>query len=417
MARRAVDRAGPDRPPHQRTLERQGAARLRRWSGSAAITPLVNIVATLPGDDPAAPAVVLVAYCDSVWGSPGAADNGAGIASALEIVRAVKADPRRRTLMVVFTDGEELELEGGHALAASDPDPAPDRKRIIVIVNLETRGDGGRAAIFNTGHDNGAMMRLFGETVAHPSATSLSVLVYELLPNSTDFIPAKSLGLPGFSFAFIGRPAYYHSPLATAANLDRGALQDMGGQALDLVRALLTAPKLSGKAPNFVFFDAFGLSLVRYSAAADWLVVEAAIILFAAAARRARAGVGDLLRGLAAVIATVVVAAGLPTEVNLLSGAGKGANYFDRFAAIPRLEVQALMIATATIGFVLAVFQPRQRQAQALATGIALPLLVLGVVAQAAASTAADIVGRPLSSPDWRWPDAHLRHASGHQSR
>lgn len=373
-------------------LSAKGAARLRKWSGSAAVTSLVNIVATLPGNNPAAPAVVLMAHYDSVWGSPGAADDGAGIASALEIVRAVKAELRRRTLMVVFTDGEELGLEGGHALAASDP----DRGRIGVIVNLETRGGGGRAAMFETGHDNGAMMRLFGETVVHPSATSLSVLIYELLPNSTDFTPAKSLGLPGFNFAFIGRPAYYHSPLATAANLDRGALQDMGGQVLDLVRALLTAPRLPGKAPNLVFFDAFGLSLVRYSAAAGWLVIGAAIILFAAAGRRARAGVGDLLRGFAAVMATVVIAAGLLTGVNLLSGASKGANYYDRLAAIPRLEVQALLIATATIGFVLAVFQSRQRQAEALATGIALPLLVLGVVVQAAAPTAAYVVGGPL---------------------
>ena len=56
--------------------------------------------------------------------------------------------------------------------------------------------------------------------------------------------------MPGFNFAFIGRPGLYHSPLATPDALDQGALQDMGRQLLDLTRGLLAAPALPGKAAD-----------------------------------------------------------------------------------------------------------------------------------------------------------------------
>ena len=369
-----------------------GAARLHKWSGSDATPPLVNIVATLPGGEPGAPAVLVLAHYDSVWGSPGAADDGAGVSSALEIVRALKLDPgRRRPLVVVFTDGEELGLEGGKALFNADP----DRSHIGVVVNFETRGGGGRAAMFETGGENGAMLRLFAGAVGRPSATSLSVLIYELLPNSTDFTPAKALGLPGFNFAFIGRPGLYHSPLATADNLDQGALQDMGSQALDLTRALVTIPALPGKAPNLVFFDVLGIALIAYPPVVGWAVLAVAAILLAAGAWRVRAAASDIGRGALATLAIVVVAAALLFGFNVLSGAGAGANYYDRLAAIPWLQVQALLIGAASIAIGL-LLRRRENVPVASTIGAALPLLVVGVLLQVIAPTAAFVVAWPV---------------------
>ena len=244
-------------------LSAVGASQLTKWSGSPARPPIVNIVATLPGSGTDTQAVLLLAHYDSVWGSPGAADDAAGVASALEVVRAVKASGARlqRPLAVVFTDGEQLGLEGGRALFTGDP----DRHNIGVVVNMETRGGGGRIAMFETGRDNGAMVRLFARAVQHPSAMSLSVYIYEKLPNSTDYIVAKRLDIPGFNFAFIGRPGLYHSPLATPARLDQGAVQDMGDQVLDLTYALLAVDRLPGLAPSLAFFDVFGLGTLAYA--------------------------------------------------------------------------------------------------------------------------------------------------------
>ncbi len=371
-------------------LSDKGAERLRKWSGSAVVPPLVNIVATLPGGPPGRQAVVLMAHYDSVWGSPGAADDGAGVAAALEIVRAVKGLTLQRPLTIVFTDGEELGLEGGKALFAADP----DRAYIGAVVNLETRGGGGRAAMFETGHDNGGMMRLFDRTVARPSATSLSVLIYELLPNSTDFTPAKTRGLPGFNFAFIGRPGLYHSPLATAENLDQGALQDLGGQALDIVRALVTVPELPAKAPNLVFFDVFGWFLIAYPAIVGWGVLAATVMMFAAAALSGRVALADVLRGVAAVLAIAVFGGALLLMFNMVSDAGSPVNYYDRLAAIPRLQVLALLIGAATIAAVAALFGRYPRVG--VTVGMALPLLLLALVLQIIAPTAAFVVAWPM---------------------
>ncbi|RZJ80805.1 MAG: M28 family peptidase, partial [Brevundimonas sp.] len=46
-----------------------------------------NLIGVLPGTDPAAPAVVLMAHYDSAVGAPGAADDATGVAAILEGVR------------------------------------------------------------------------------------------------------------------------------------------------------------------------------------------------------------------------------------------------------------------------------------------------------------------------------------------
>ena len=372
------------------TMSAKAAERLSKWRGTPASTPpLINIVGLLPGRDRTAPAVLLMAHHDSVWGSPGAADDGAGVASLLESVRAIRAGPPSgRDLIVLLTDGEELGLEGARAFFASDPRAA----RVGVIVNTETRGGGGRASMFETGAANGDWMRLFGRSVARPVSTSLSVFVYQHLPNSTDYTVAKKRGVPGFNFAFIGRPALYHSPLATPDRLDRGAVQDMGRQVLDLTRGLLGAPSLPGLAPDRTFFDAFGLFLIAYPAWAGWVVLVLAGAGYAVAWRRGARAVG---RGAAATLALALVAPILLLAGNLLSGRDGPVNYYDRLAAIPRLEVLALLLCLATGALVVALLLGSRRPGEA-TVGAALPLLGLGVVAQALAPTAAFPIAWPL---------------------
>jgi hypothetical protein len=362
------------------------AQRLALWRGTPAPPPpLVNVVGILPGKDRTLPAIMLMAHHDSVWGSPGAADDGAGVASALETIRALKAaGPQRRDLIVLFSDGEELGLEGAKAFFADDP----RRAHVGVIVNMETRGGGGRASMFETGRDNGAMMQLFGQAVHRPVGTSLSVFIYQHLPNSTDYTVAKKLGYPGFNFAFIGRPSLYHSPLATPDALDQGALQDMGRQVLDLTRALLAAPVLPGRAPDRVFFDAFGLVLIGYAAWVGWVLLALGALGYGAAAV-GRARIGEVARGASMTLALFVGAAVLLFAVNFVSGGYGRVNYYDRLAAIPRLEIQALLLCLAAAAMFWGLFAASRPGSAGLATGMAVPLLVLGAFAQATAPTAA----------------------------
>jgi hypothetical protein len=375
-------------------MDADSAKRLAKWSGVAGAPPppLTNVIARLPGTDPKLPAVLLMAHHDSVWGSPGAADDGAGVASILETVRALKAGgkPFKRDVIVLLTDGEELGLSGATWFFAHDP----QRRHIGPIVNLETRGGGGRASMFETGDNNDAAVRLLAGAVRRPVGTSLSVFVYKKLPNSTDLTPAKAAGHYGYNYAFVGRPGLYHSPLATPANLDQGALQDMGGQVLDLTRALADAPVDPVAKSDRVFFDVFGLVLVHYPAWVGWVLLGGALIAWGFTARRGGTA-RDVWRGVAVTIVLPVLAGVLLYAINLVSGANVPVNYYDRLAAIPRLQVQALFACIASVALVRA-FLVRERPSFAGAFGSAIPVLFLATFAQVTAPTAAFLVIVPV---------------------
>ena len=281
------------------------AARLAWWSGKQDFAPtLTNVIGVLPGRDRTLPAVLLMAHHDTVGGSPGAADDTAGVAALLETVRAVtSAGQQARDLVVLITDGEELGLDGAHAFYTADP----LRTHIGAIINVEARGGGGRTTLFETSADNGAAIARAAASIAHPGGSSLAVFIYKVLPNDTDLTEALPGPYTGYNFAFIGRPWLYHSPKATPDALDQGALQDMGAQVLDLTRGLLVAKPLPGKTADAVFFDAFGLMLVVYPAWAGWIMLglAAAGLGFAALRKPDWRGLGG---GAGRMLALIVVA-------------------------------------------------------------------------------------------------------------
>ncbi|MEZ0244320.1 MAG: peptidase M20, partial [Sphingomonas sp.] len=183
-------------------------------------------------------------------------------------------------------------------------------------------------------------------------------------------------------------------PLATPDALDQGSLQDIGRQTLDLSRALLAAPTLPGKAPDLVFYDLFGLVFLAYAGWVGWL------ILAAAAGAYAYAGWGvtslrHMGRGLGVALATLVVGGILLTLGNLASGADGPVNYYDRLAAIPRLEIQAVLLCLAASTLVAGSLLNR-RPIPELLPAIAAPFLLLAIIAQALAPTAAFPLQIPL---------------------
>ncbi|WP_164157296.1 M20/M25/M40 family metallo-hydrolase, partial [Sandarakinorhabdus rubra] len=325
------------------------AQRLARWGGDPS-RPAISLVAVRPGADPAAPAIALMAHHDSVWASPGAADDAAGVAAALEIARAIPQAAQARDLVLILTDAEELGLVGARAIFADDADPIAGR--LGVVINLEARGAGGRTMMFQTGPDNGALVRLLARTSPTAAASSVAVTVYEELPNDTDFTPVLARGLAGLNFAFIGGAWGYHSPLATPDRLDAGALQHLGDSVLGITRALVTGAALPGPAPNAVFAVAPGLGLIVYPPAAGWGVLAAAAALLALAAwwRRADWSFGGSALALGQALLTLVIAGLLMFGLNLVSGS-VGAEYYDRLAALPRLEGVAGLAALAALLF------------------------------------------------------------------
>lgn len=110
----------------------------------ALLGSVANIHTTIPGKESTG-RVLLVAHYDSVPIAPGAADDGSGVATILELARVLKAGPQHRNdIELLFTDGEEQGLLGAKAFAEAEAGThrAADPER-TVVVNLESRGPSG----------------------------------------------------------------------------------------------------------------------------------------------------------------------------------------------------------------------------------------------------------------------------------
>lgn len=68
---------------------------------------VLNLEAELPGRSATAGMIIVGAHYDSVYGSPGADDNGSGTAALLEIARLLKGRPLSRTVRFVLFVNEE----------------------------------------------------------------------------------------------------------------------------------------------------------------------------------------------------------------------------------------------------------------------------------------------------------------------
>ncbi|MET0373093.1 MAG: M20/M25/M40 family metallo-hydrolase [Rhizorhabdus sp.] len=355
----------------QRTpLDTKTLKALSKWSGKAEKDVIVrNLIGVIPGRDRASPAVLLMAHHDSVWESPGAADDAMGVAAAIEVARAIRAQGQpERDVILLFTDSEELGLNGAEAFFGKHPHPLA--ARIGVIINMEARGAGGRANMFETGPGNGAMMRLYADRVERPATNSLSVLIYDLMPNYTDYTIAKRKGVPGFNLATLDRAFAYHSPMSVPEAVDPASVQDMGDQALALASALAFAPELPKRSDNAAFADLMGRTTIVYPAWAGWLLLLTSAMLVGSALWRTRPAARSIGGGMIVVATFLLHGALLLTALNAVSGSG-GANYYDRLAALPRLEAIAALGIAALLAL-LALFRRQEARLIALAPAMAL---------------------------------------------
>lgn len=346
--------------------------RLNRWSGEAKTSQAIfNVIGVLPGKDRSKPALLLMAHHDTVWGSPGAADDTIGIASIFEIIRVLNEDGQpERDLIVLLTDGEELGLSGARNFFKDNP----LHESIGAVINFEARGGGGTSNMFQTSAQNGEVAALYARAVRQPSTSSLSVFVYSVLPNDSDLTPALKEDYAAYNIAHIGAAKYYHSPKIDADALSEGTLQHMGSQGLDLTRALLAADTFPVAKEDAVFFDVFGLFTVIYAPFWGWIFLALSGLYYALSVDR-KSPKTQVLGGTIRMLAFLTLGGLLLFLLNKISGNLSGANYYDRLADIPRLEIMAFLscIAMFFVVFGRAPLSPNTR------LGAALPILVIGI--------------------------------------
>lgn len=243
---------------------------------------VVDIVVHIPGFDNTK-AVLLMAHYDSVPTGPGASDDGSGMATILETLRALKSSsPLRNDVIAVFTDGEEAGMMGGQALSENDT----LMKQIGVALNFEARGTCGPSLMFQTspdslsGNGNGWLIRELAASGADPVATSMSSDAYKRLPNNTDFSWLKAKGVAGMNFAFIGDLEHYHSELDNYSNLDESSIQHDGSYALSLTKRFGNIPLPGPEFVNYIYFNFFWPSFVIYPSSLVTALTILAVVLF-----------------------------------------------------------------------------------------------------------------------------------------
>ena len=98
-----------------------------------------NVVATLNGTDPSSDAIfVLCAHFDTIGDSPGANDDGSGIAAMLSIANIISKYTFNHTLRFVATSGEEVGLYGSNDYARK---AYLRDENIVGVLNIDTIGN------------------------------------------------------------------------------------------------------------------------------------------------------------------------------------------------------------------------------------------------------------------------------------
>jgi hypothetical protein len=287
----------------------------RRWGGILRTGTVQNLLARLEGTEPGK-AVLLVAHYDSWPQAFGASDDGAGVVTLLETLRALKAGlPLKNDVIFLFTDGEESGLLGANAFVEEHPWFAD----VGLVLNFEARGSRGPSIMFETSEQNGWLICEFAKAAPQPVSHSLAYEIYKLLPNDTDLTVFRQRGLAGLNFAYIDGQPSYHTQLDSVSELDERSLQHHGSYALALARHFGNLDLREVRAPDNVYFDLLSTKLIYYPVSwARWLSAMIVILLTGLVVfglRRGRLNLKGLALGVLALAVSAIAAAGLTTLI------------------------------------------------------------------------------------------------------
>ena len=196
---------------------------------------------------------LLVAHYDSRFAqkvldkrvySFGAADDGYGVGVILELLNcALKyRDQWSQGIKILFTDSEEHELDGTRMAMTNE---RTIFEGVNFVINIEARGVKGPALLFETSQGNRELMKLY-KKASSPYTYSLTTVVYNFLPNFTDFTELKK-ELPGYNFSVIDNLHYYHTDKDNFSNISLKSIQHYGAQLEPIMKEYLCNSKYSAK--------------------------------------------------------------------------------------------------------------------------------------------------------------------------
>lgn len=220
-----------------------------------------NIIARIEGTE-STDAILLVAHLDSVSGSPGATDDGSGVAVLLETARALQASPPlRNTVMLLFTGPEETGVHGAAAFIKEHPWV----EDVKLVLNFDAGGMNGPAALTGRSSENGWLIREAAKADPYFYGTSSTG------KGASDFTMAfEPAGFSGFDFQYTWDHRT-HSAFDSVENLDHASVQHQGYHALNVTRHFGILDTLEDpKDPNPIYFNFMRLGVVHYQTA--WVI-------------------------------------------------------------------------------------------------------------------------------------------------
>jgi len=240
-----------------------------------------NITARIKGTDNSKALVLMSHYDSAGHSSKGASDAASGVATVLEGIRAFinKGTPHKNDIIILFTDGEELGLNGARLFVKEHP----WTKDIGLILNFEARGSGGPSyTLVETTDGNSALMNEFiNANPTYPVANSLAYSIYKKLPNDTDLtVFRKEANIQGFNFAFIDDHYDYHAELDTPERLNNNTLSHQASYLMPLLNHFSNTNlnNLNSTTNNVYFNSPLGMHSYPYTWVLPLVII--AFILF-----------------------------------------------------------------------------------------------------------------------------------------
>ena len=219
---------------------------------------------------------------DTVW-SYGAADDGYGVGVILETMSHL-LDVRKewkQGVKVLFTDAEEVGMMGMTAMWEGNREVFDN---VGLVINIEARGPFGPALMFEACPGNEKVLDLYADAARYPYTYSLTTVVYQFMPNFTDFTIIKD-NLPGLNFSTIADVNHYHTDLDNFSNVSEKSIQHYGAQILPLAQEYLTSEAYTDKDAlrsdkDVINFSIPALGLLTFSKIGYTVFCVAIFVLF-----------------------------------------------------------------------------------------------------------------------------------------
>ncbi|MBQ9751145.1 MAG: M28 family peptidase [Clostridia bacterium] len=285
---------------------------------------LKNVIVHIPAnaENTTGEAVMFMGHFDSVPMGQGSSDDGVACATMLEAIRYYLDKMENgytltNDLVFCFVNGEEYNLFSSRAFMDEFKGFDNIVNRIKFGTNLESRGTDGTLIMFETAANNYKTVQLFSEINKNAFTCSIATMVYDMMPNGTDFSNFKE-AYQGLNMANIGGGENYHTQNDAPENVGMTYLSQQA-QIVDAIIEKLGSydlDQLYDADESAIFFSYFNLTTVVYNHTATIVLAIIAIILLVlnivlSATYRKQNNVGKTAKATLAVIVGLVLSAGV----------------------------------------------------------------------------------------------------------